>query len=425
MNTEKKEIQLLQKQIQILEKEKRAFKNNEKMFQALVETAVGDIGQDFFDNIVIKLSDWLKAECVIIGQVIDSHKVEALSMYLDNEIIHGYSYELKGTPCDLTTKKGYCTYRGNIIQLFPEDKDLVGIRAEGYVGTALYNKDGAPNGILCAISRSKLQLPPQAEDIMRIVGARITAEIDRRKTQQALKLSESKLKEANASKDKFFSMIAHDLKTPFISLIGLSKILVRDIETHNYDKIKNYALTIYDVSNHSYILLENLLVWSMTQTGRIQFFQESFNLNDLIIEELYLLNSIAQYKGIKLFNKIETDLNILADRNMVSTIIRNLISNSIKYTPNGGEIILSSFKENSILRISVADTGIGINPENLKKLFITKEVNSTVGTNNEKGTGLGLILCKEFVEKHNGKIWVDSEVGKGSKFNFTIPIAKI
>ena len=175
----KKRIKKLQEQNDILKKEKEAFENNEKMLHALVETAVGDIGQGFFNNIVIKLSEWLNTECVILGQIVGDNKIEAIPMYLDGEIIQGYSYNLKGSPCDLATRRGYCSYDENIIQLFPEDKDLVDIRANGYVGTALYNEKGEASGVLCAISREKLQLPPQAQDIMRIVGARVTAEIER------------------------------------------------------------------------------------------------------------------------------------------------------------------------------------------------------------------------------------------------------
>ena len=197
MNSEKEIIQSLQNQIDIFKKERQSFEYNEKMFHALVETAVGDIGQDFFDNIVIKLSEWLNAECVIIGQLVEDNIVEGFPMYLDGEIIHGFTYHLKNTPCDLTTKKGYCVYEDSLNQLFPESKDVQDLQALGYVGTALYNKNGEPNGVLCAMSRHKLELPPQAEGIMKIVGARITTEIERKKTQRRLELSEKELKISN------------------------------------------------------------------------------------------------------------------------------------------------------------------------------------------------------------------------------------
>jgi len=421
MNTEKEEILTLQKRIEILENEKIGFKNNEQMFHALVETAVGDIGQDFFNHIVIKLSAWLKAECVIIGKVLDGNRVEALPMYLDGKIIHGYSYELKGTPCDLTTKKGYCTYENNVIHLFPEDKDLVDIKAEGYVGAALYNKNGEPNGVLCAISRNKLDLPPQAEDIMRIIGARVTSEIERTKTQTALKISERKLKESNMSKDKFFSIIAHDLKAPFNSLLGFSELLVKEIQSNNLVYIKKYAHLIHKVSNQSYSLLNNLLDWSLAQTGGMKFNPEKVNFTEMSNELIDYFKNIAQNKKISIKSTINSNLELVADRNMLTTIIRNLLSNAIKYTPQDGEITISATKDIKETNISIKDTGVGIKTEDLGKLFKIEEASSTRGTENEKGTGLGLILCCDLVEKHNGKIWVESKVGSGSLFSFTIP----
>lgn len=421
MNTEKEEILTLQKRIEILENEKIGFKNNEQMFHALVETAVGDIGQDFFNHIVIKLSEWLKAECVIIGKVLDGNRVEALPMYLDGKIIHGYSYELKGTPCDLTTKKGFCTYENNVINLFPEDKDLVDIKAEGYVGAALYNKNGEPNGVLCAISRNKLDLPPQAEDIMRIIGARVTSEIERTKTQTALKISERKLKESNMSKDKFFSIIAHDLKAPFNSLLGFSELLVKEIQSNNLVYIKKYAHLIHKVSNQSYSLLNNLLDWSLAQTGGMKFNPEKVNFTEMSNELIDYFNNIAQNKKISIKSTINSNLELVADRNMLTTIIRNLLSNAIKYTPQDGEITISATKDIKETNISIKDTGVGIKTEDLGKLFKIEEASSTRGTENEKGTGLGLILCCDLVEKHNGKIWVESKVGSGSLFSFTIP----
>jgi len=421
MKTEKEIIKTLQNQITIFEKEKKAFKDNEKIFQALVETAVGDIGQDFFNNIVIKLSEWLNAECIIIGQLVEENKVEGFPMYLDGEIIHGFSYYLKNTPCDFTSKKGYCVYEDNLKQLFPESKDVQDLQALGYVGTALYNKSGEPNGILCAMSRHKLQLPPQAEAIMKIIGARVTSEIERKKAQKALEMSEMKLKNSNISKDKFFSIIAHDLKAPFNSLLGFSEMLVEKIQSNDFENINEYARLIHKVTNQTYALLNNLLDWSLSQTGGMKFNPEKINFNEISNEFIEYLKNIAQNKKVVINSNIDDNLELIADRNMLTSIIRNLVSNALKYTPSGGEITLSASSDLKETRISVLDTGIGIKTEDLEKLFKIEESKSTIGTDNEKGTGLGLLLCYDFVEKHNGKIWAESEVGKGSLFSFTIP----
>jgi len=423
MSSEKELILALQCEIDTLKKEKKAFENNEKMFHALVETAVGDIGQDFFNNIVIKLSEWLNAECIIIGKVVEENRVEGFPMYLDGEIIHGFSYTLKDTPCDLTSKKGYCVYEDNLKELFPESKDVQEMQALGYVGTALYNKNGEPNGILCAMSRQRLQLPPQAEDIMKIVGARITSEIERINAQKELELSEMELRISNASKDKFFSIIAHDLKDPFNSLLGFSELLIDRIRNNNFEHVKKYASHINAVSKQSYSLLNNLLDWSLAKTGGMKFHLGKINLNELTNELINYFRNIAQNKKITFKTGINENLELLGDRNMLTTILRNLLSNAIKYTPQDGVITISASSGINEIIISIKDTGIGIEAEKLKKLFIIEETISTRGLNNEKGTGLGLLLCKDFVDKHQGKIWVESEVGKGSTFSFTVPLS--
>jgi signal transduction histidine kinase len=425
MKTERETIQSIQDQIDVLKKENDAFKSNEKMFQALVETAVGDIGEEFFNNIVKKLSEWLNAECVIIGQMTDENVVEGFPMYLDGQIVHGFSYKLEGTPCDLTSKKGYCVYLENVKQAFPTSKDLFELNIQGYVGTALYNETGEPNGILCAMSRKKLDLPPQAEKIMKIVGARITSEIERIKAQKALEISEAKLRTANASKDRLFSIIAHDLKSPFNSLIGFSQLLLGYIHHPKSEKIEKYVKVIHEVSVQTYTLLENLLEWAMVQTESNVFVPVTFNLSELFVEITDLHKNQASQKGTTLAIAIKSNVNMVADKNMITTMLRNLISNAIKYTRSGGLITVSGMADADMIKIIVADTGIGIKPENLDKLFQIEKKLSTSGTNNERGTGLGLILCKEFVEKHEGKIHVESEEGKGSRFVITIPQKQI
>ena len=233
---------------------------------------------------------------------------------------------------------------------------------------------------------------------------------------------EKLLKEANATKDKFFSIIAHDLKTPFNSLLGFSEILVEEINGNNFENIKKYTQHIYDILIQSYALLNNLLDWSLSQTGGMKFKPEKINFNEISNELIDYLKNIAQNKKLVINSNINDNLELIADKNMLTTIIRNLVSNAIKYSSQGGEITISASTDNKETRISVKDTGIGINAEDLEKLFKIEESISTKGTENEKGTGLGLILCKEFLEKHNGKIWAESKFGKGTTFTFTIPI---
>ncbi len=238
----------------------------------------------------------------------------------------------------------------------------------------------------------------------------------------------NELEIANKTKDKFFSIIAHDLKSPFGALLGFSDMLLANYKEYDDDKRETYIKHINDSSIKTYKLLENLLTWAQSQTGRLEFSPENFNIQTLINEIISLLQEPAENKEIKLISKTEKDLFVNADKNMINTVIRNLISNAIKFTPKGGGITLESsrvIKENNqeLIQISVKDSGVGISPEIKSKLFKITENVTTQGTDNETGTGLGLILCQEFIEKHNGKIWVESEFEKGSEFLFTIPMS--
>jgi PAS domain S-box-containing protein len=235
------------------------------------------------------------------------------------------------------------------------------------------------------------------------------------------------LAELNATKGKFFSIIAHDLKNPFNTLLGLSELLFKSYEEQDEETRKEAISLIYNTSKNTYKLLENLLVWSHNNSDRIIFNSSSVNIKTMIDENIVLLNSSAINKGIRLKSDRTKDFFINTDKDLIDLVIRNLLSNAIKFTPVNGEIVISatSFKENDseeYVEISVKDNGIGMNEKDISRLFKISENRSTPGTQGEKGTGLGLVLCRGCVEKCGGKIWVESEVGKGSDFKFTLPI---
>jgi len=236
----------------------------------------------------------------------------------------------------------------------------------------------------------------------------------------AIKTTE--LSELNASKDKFFSIIAHDLKNPFNSIIGFSEMLTEEIRSGDHERIKEYAGIINTSSVLTLRLLENLLEWANAQTGKILFNPIPINLKELFNEEFRMLNDMATGKNIELIISFADNLTIIADKNMIRTILRNLISNAIKFTHKNGKVEVKAIIDNRQVEISVSDSGIGMTQETIAKLFRIDSNLSTSGTENEKGTGLGLLLCKEFIEKHGGKIWVESESGKGSIFKFFLPL---
>jgi signal transduction histidine kinase len=247
---------------------------------------------------------------------------------------------------------------------------------------------------------------------------------------QAVKLNESNtlleekkqhIEELNASKDKFFSIIAHDLKNPFQTIIGFSEMLNEEIESDHPSKIKEFSNLINTSATQTLRLLENLLEWANSQRGKISFDPGPVNLNELLIEEFNVLSDMARTKNIDLKSWLPDNLIISADRNMIKTILRNLISNAIKFTHKNGQVEVKAIIVNNQVEISVSDNGVGMTKEIISKLFRIDGDLSIRGTENEKGTGLGLFLCKEFVEKHGGKIRAESEPGKGSIFSFVLP----
>lgn len=229
------------------------------------------------------------------------------------------------------------------------------------------------------------------------------------------------LEKVNKTKDRFFSIIAHDLKNPFNTLIGFSSLLKSNIDYFDKEKLVQIATTINDTSNRTYNLLENLLDWSRSQTNTIHFEPEHIHLNLLVMDTINLLKSQAEKKNVELINKLDQDLHVFADFNMVNTVLRNLISNALKFTENGS-VAVSCQMNQTFCSISIEDTGIGISPDSLEKLFRIDKSISTTGTKGEIGTGIGLILCKEFVLRNKGTIFVESQVKKGSKFTFTLPL---
>jgi len=244
---------------------------------------------------------------------------------------------------------------------------------------------------------------------------------ERKNVEQLIISQNQELKKLNAEKDKFFSIIAHDLKSPVSAILGFSEHLMESVEDKDYDQIKEFAGIILLSTKRAMSLLINLMEWSQSQSGRMLYNPESFELNTVIKEVILLFNDHAEQKSISIANRLEPELWIKADKRMIGSVLRNLISNAVKFTKAGGKITISTAVEKDELVICVADSGVGISKVRMEKLFSICESSSTQGTQKERGTGLGLILVKEFVEKHNGKIRAESTVGEGSVFCFSLP----
>ncbi|MBW8331456.1 MAG: tetratricopeptide repeat-containing sensor histidine kinase [Prolixibacteraceae bacterium] len=246
-----------------------------------------------------------------------------------------------------------------------------------------------------------------------------------REKNELIEQSEQELRLLNASKNKFFSIIAHDLKNPLHTILGYSYLLNKDYDRFNEEARRKFALNIHQSTNNIFRLLQNLLEWSRSQTGRLNFSPAVVEYQRILDNSLSVLRSMADQKNIVIKAENDPELEIFADPSMIETVLRNLIGNAIKFTPEGGQIEVSAKRENGQILVSVSDTGIGITEEDSKNLFLIDSKVKRKGTNNEDGSGLGLILCQEFVDKHDGKIWVESTLGKGSAFTFSIPAKAI
>ena len=257
--------------------------------------------------------------------------------------------------------------------------------------------------------------------ILTFVSVQIAQAIERKRNSDAVKKYADELKQLNQTKDKFFSIIAHDLKNPFITILGFSDLLHTDYSELSDDERLFYIDEMKKSAEISHSLLQNLLQWSRSQTGRIEFNPQKLDLQNIVHDNLELLKASAEKKQIMLSHNIQNNISLFADEDMLNTIIRNLLTNALKFTNKGGKVDITAVEQNGLSEITISDSGVGMNEAVKQNLFRLDTTHSTFGTENEAGTGLGLILCKEFIEKHGGTIKVESVLGAGSKFIFTLP----
>lgn len=257
----------------------------------------------------------------------------------------------------------------------------------------------------------ELQIRKQNEELLKL-----NASLEKKVEQRTQELSI-----ANASKDKFFSIIAHDLKSPFNAFLGLTDMLVQNWEYLSDNEKIEFIKDLNSSSKITFSLIQNLLDWSRTQTGRLTVDKTEIIPYELVFENMRVLSKHSESKQIEVVNKVSPEIVCEGDRNMISTVFRNLISNAIKFTNTQGKIEIKAIENGAFWKFSIVDSGIGMNAETVSKIFDITEKTQRFGTANEEGTGLGLILCKEFVEKNAGSISVESTPDLGSSFHFTLP----
>jgi PAS domain S-box-containing protein len=353
-----------------------------------------------FRNLFENSNDGILIADIETGQYFDCNvMLESMTGYSRSEIFSMKSGALLKTSINMEVTD------------FEKPEKNKGFRAE----TEIICKDGKIIPVDFSGFVSEIDNKQCIVTMIRDISARNLAE-------EALKKSEAQLRELNATKDKFFNIVAHDMKNPFTSLLGSTELLHDNIHKMEPETIRKLAQIMNDSAKSGYAILLNLLDWSRSQTGLIKLNPEKLNLKSLIDKNISEQKLYSSNKQINLYSSDKEDMIVFADKNMINTVLRNLISNGIKFTHKGGKVVVGATITGNEVIISVKDTGIGISEENINKLFRIDTRFQLPGTDKEQGTGLGLKLCKEFIEKLNGKIWVESIENKGSDFKFSIPI---
>jgi signal transduction histidine kinase len=291
-----------------------------------------------------------------------------------------------------------------------------------YVGVPLVSPLGFPLGTLCVIDSKPKELNEIQLKALKALANQLIKLLDLRISHIELLKSEQNLKELNATKDRLFSIIGHDLRGPICNFKLAIDLLVDDFDFSDKSALMKILKSVQKSTVSTFDLLEGLLMWAKSQQNEIIFSPKKIALDEIVVKTIDLLSDLCINKEIVVINNVIERTLVYADENMLTIVLRNLISNAIKFTPKGKQIQVSVNKTQTEHIITVKDEGVGIKPENMQKLFKNTENITTFGTNGEKGTGLGLLLCKDFIMKHNGTIWAESDLGKGSAFMFSLPL---
>ncbi|MGE5681319.1 MAG: ATP-binding protein, partial [Bacillota bacterium] len=302
--------------------------------------------------------------------------------------------------------------------------ELIGAPAKIWLGVPLQVREKTIGVIVVQDYNNEYAYGNNDKQTLELISFSVSRAIERKMAEEEILNYVQQLKETNATKDRFFSYISHDLRSPFSSLLGFSELVLADYDNLSGQEVKRYLEIIGATSRNLYNLLNNLLQFTRFQTGRVHFNPKTVALRDLVHHNIDLIKGNIIKKELQLVNNIQDDqINVFIDEEMISSVIQNLITNAIKFTPRKGEIKLSCVTKQREVEISISDTGIGMDQETIDKLFRIEVIQTTSGTEKESGTGLGLILTKESVEKNNGKIWVVSTPKKGTTFKFTLPLS--
>lgn len=383
---------------------------------------------ELFKKIHLIITNWMPAQNFYIALYDEAQDLISFPYNTSKDTFEPRKFGKGLVEYLIDTGKAYLFNEPDVIKLNKKGKfDLSGIHAKVWLGVPLVIGDKTIGAMVVQDYTNPNTFTGKDKAVLEFISFTVSRAIERKLAEdEKLKYIEQ-LKESNSTKDRFFSLISHDLRGPFSSLLGFSQLVLDDFENliNQSVELKQYLVTINSSAKNVYNLLNNLLQFSRFQTGRYNFNPVRFNLSDLIIRNIELLKGNALKKEIEIENNVCKDCFISADQDMIGSAIQNLLTNSIKFTSRGGKVcICSSVKDKKEIEIIVEDNGIGMSEETLAKLFRIDIIQTTAGTEKEAGTGLGLLIIKECVEKNHGRITVESTPGKGSKFIITLPLVQ-
>ncbi len=404
---------------------------NERDIQTLMESSVGILGQELFDTIAVKLCEWLECDCTIIGKIVNGDTVRTISMVLDGKPVKNYSYPLNKSPCEQTVRKYYCVYPENVKSLFPDDPELIKINASGYIGVSLENRDGKTTGVLCCISRKRLHVTKKTRNVMKIIGSRVSAEIERKRIEAERDMLERQLLQTQKMEaiGTLAGGIAHDFNNILFPILGYTEMLLAEIPHDS--PFKKPLSRIYTGSIRARDLVKQILTFARQDTSELKLMK----IQPVIKEAIKLIRSTIP-TSIEIKQEISPDCGaVRADPTQIHQIIMNLATNAYHAMADTvGQLTITLKQINSeesglnyhditpglYVCLTVGDTGMGINKDIINKIFDPFFTTKEKG----KGTGMGLSVVHGIVKSMNGAIQVYSKPGKGTRFHVYLPVIK-
>lgn len=394
-----------------------------EMLSALVKHTSRVSGLDYFSAITGLLSKAFDTRYCIVARISEpeTNRATTIHCWANGRERENFSFSLKGSS-SLNVLHGYTTfYPRKLMEMFPNDELVAAFGADSFMGAPVFNANGQVTGMIILMDDKPMEEIPNSRYVLSLLASRAGTELDRINSENRMQQKIDVLTESTNRKDRFLQVLTHDLKNPFSTIMGFSELLRERILDHDKNKTNQLVNAIDASVRNAFGLLENLTDWSRMQRHSIQPLIEKTDLYTAVKAAYDLYYHIAENKGIQLISYVYPETCIHADQNMLQSVMRNLISNALKYTAAGGQVIVDAMVLDDRIDITVQDTGMGI-PQHEIEILLQQEVNqSRAGTENEPGTGLGLSLCREMIRMNNGSISIESRVSEGTTVTVTLP----